>query len=76
MIRASYITTLAFHCPFTHQQQRIFRAVEGLRFWCLFQENSWLALSPALVILWLIQELNLGRVQIKEQLESSSGVIQ
>ena len=27
------------------------------------KENSYLALSPALLLLWFIQELNLGRVQ-------------
>lgn len=35
-----------------------------------------LGLSPAVVIEWLIQELNLGRVQTKEQVKSKGDVIQ
>lgn len=38
--------------------------------------GEYLALSPAMVIQWLIGELNLGRVQTKEQLKSKSDVIQ
>lgn len=48
--------------PFTHQQQRIFKAVEKLSFSSLLLDNSCLALRPALVILWLIRELNTGKV--------------